>query len=164
MANAIYAATTPSHRSWSSAFATLQSAHHNSMQHQTVQQFLWIIRTDPALDDAIKQELIAAVSQQQPNGPNNNNVVLIASTKNPEGFRAAWCIADITVDTVWAGSLALVRSYYEAAAPRMVLETRCDADDAEATDFVELPHLRRTAILLLLASITRTKNLIILFL
>jgi hypothetical protein len=47
------------------------------------------------------------VATTQPHGPINNNVVLVASTKIPEGFR-------------------------------MVLETRCDADDAVATDFVEL--------------------------
>lgn len=102
-----------------------------SMQHQTVNQFLWIIRTDPELDETILRRLIEAVS-------NVPNAVLVGSNENPEGFRQAACVADITSDTVLAGSLELVRSFHEAAAAHTVLETRCDSDDAVSTDFVEL--------------------------
>jgi Putative rhamnosyl transferase len=102
-----------------------------SIQHQTVQHFLWIVRTDPALDPTLKVQLIAALS-------NVSNAVLVASNANPEGFRAQSCVADITTDTLLSGSLDMVRSYHEAAARQSVLETRCDADDAVAVDFVEM--------------------------
>jgi hypothetical protein len=101
-----------------------------SMQHQTVQNFLWIIRTDPALDSKVKLELIGSLSGL-------SNAVLVASNANPEGFRQQSCIADISADSLLSGNLALVHSYHEAAARHTVLETRCDADDALSIDFVE---------------------------
>lgn len=101
-----------------------------SIQHQSVNQFLWIIRTDPQLDVALLQQLIQAVSRVP-------NAVLVASNTNLEGFRGASCIADITAETVLAGSLSMVHSYHVAAASHAVLETRCDADDAISIDFVK---------------------------
>ena len=105
-----------------------------SLAQQSVQDFLWIIRTDPDLDPAIRDELIATVeSDAMP-----HNAILVASNENPEGFRGSSCVADITPETVMAGSLDLLRSYHRAADTHTVLETRLDADDALATDFVEL--------------------------
>jgi len=105
-----------------------------SLAQQSVQDFLWIIRTDPDLDPAIRDELVATVAGDgMP-----HNAILVASNENPEGFRGASCVADITPETVLAGSLDLLQSYHRAAGTHTVLETRLDADDALATDFVEL--------------------------
>lgn len=102
-----------------------------SMMHQTNSQFLWIVRTDPALDAALKRQLVDALSTVP-------NAVLVVSNDNPEGFRQEACVADITSQTLLVGSLAMVHSYHVAAATHRVLETRCDADDALSTDFVEV--------------------------
>lgn len=99
-----------------------------SLQKQTTQRFLWIIRTDPDLEASIRNDLIYSL-QSMP------NVVLVASNKNPEGFRGA--ISDITPDSVLVGSIDLVRSYHEAAETNRLLETRLDADDALASDYCE---------------------------
>jgi Putative rhamnosyl transferase len=109
-----------------------------SIQHQTVQQFIWIIRTDPLLHANLREQLIAAVSMVP-------NAVLVASNHNPEGWRCPHCISDITSDTVLVGSYDLVQSYYTAAATHVVLETRCDADDAVTVDFVELLQVSATS-------------------
>ena len=103
-----------------------------SMAHQTEQSFLWIIRTDPDLDSSIRTPLIQLLKDLPV------NVLLVASNENPEGFREGHCVADITADTVWVGSWPLLQSYHEAAATHTLLETRLDADDAVAVDFVEL--------------------------
>jgi Putative rhamnosyl transferase len=109
-----------------------------SILHQTLPHFLWIVRTDPQLHPALREPLVAAIATVP-------NAVLVASNDNPEGWRDAQCIADITASSVWAGSLDLVRSYHAAAATHAVLETRCDADDAVAVDLVELVQTSATA-------------------
>lgn len=109
--------------------ALFESMTVHSMQRQTVQEFLWIIRTDPDLDASLKSQLIRIVEKVP-------NAVLVASNENPEGFRNA--VSDITAETVLAGSLAAVESYHEAAHNHCVLETRLDADDAVAVDFCEI--------------------------
>jgi Putative rhamnosyl transferase len=102
-----------------------------SMRYQTVQQFLWIIRTDPQLHISILEPLITAIS-------NIPNAILVASNRNPEGFRDETCMSDITTETLLSGNMDYVMSYYHAAQTHTVLETRCDADDAISIDFVEL--------------------------
>ncbi len=102
-----------------------------SMRHQTQQQFLWIIRTDPRLHSSILQPFMETISLLP-------NAILVASNHNPEGFRDSSCISDITAQTLLVGSMEYVQSYYRAGQTHTVLETRCDADDAIAIDFVEL--------------------------
>jgi hypothetical protein len=121
-----------------------------SMRHQTVQSFVWIIRTDPDLDVRLKTQLIQALEQQ----PSRNNntiaghkhsdlqlpiVILVASNENPEGFRGNDAIADITEQSILVGkqSLEQVRHVHQLAQTQVLLESRLDADDAVAIDFVE---------------------------
>jgi hypothetical protein len=103
-----------------------------SLSHQTASNFLWIIRTDPALHPTLKRGLLGAVSHL-------DNVLVIASNYNPEGFRGSDAIANITNDSssVWAGSWDLLQSYHAAAQFRVVVESRLDADDALSTEFCE---------------------------
>jgi hypothetical protein len=103
-----------------------------SMANQTTPDFLWIVRTDPALHPSLKSGLLAAVQHL-------DNVMVIASNYNPEGFRDYHAIANITndQDSVWAGSWDLLKSYHDAAQTRMVVESRLDADDALSTEFCE---------------------------
>lgn len=102
-----------------------------SMRYQTQQQFLWIIRTDPQLHSSILQPLMETISTLP-------NAILVASNRNPEGFRDSSCISDITMETLLVGSMEYLQSYYREGQTHTVLETRCDADDAIAIDFVEL--------------------------
>jgi hypothetical protein len=102
-----------------------------SMRFQTQQQFLWIIRTDPQLHPSILVPLIETISLLP-------NAILVASNRNPEGFRDVSCISDVTTETLLVGSMEYLLSYYYAGQTHTVLETRCDADDAIAIDFVEL--------------------------
>ena len=101
-----------------------------SMLSQTSQQYLWIIRTDPQLHNELKTELLDTVR-------NVRNIVIVASNENPEGFREAGSIADITPGSVWSGSYQMVQDYHQAAQDRIVLETRLDADDGIAYGFVQ---------------------------
>ena len=109
-----------------------------SMQHQTLQQFLWIVRTDPHLHPVLLEQLKKALAPLP-------NAVLVASNNNPEGWRCPHCISDITEKSVLVGSFDLVRSYHSSATFHSVLETRCDADDAISVDFVELLQTSATS-------------------
>jgi Putative rhamnosyl transferase len=93
-----------------------------SMQQQTSQRFLWIIRTDPDLHAATLEQLKRLIVTMP-------NAVLVASNQNPEGFRGA-AIDDITEQSLLVGDLQLVRSYHNASITRRLIETRLDADDA----------------------------------
>jgi hypothetical protein len=107
-----------------------------SVVQQSQSEFLWIIRTDPNLDQSLRNELIAMVASY-------NNIVLVGSNENPEGFKGDGCIADLLSSSngqspIWAGSISTVQSFHEAARSHIVLETRLDADDALLLDFVEI--------------------------
>lgn len=101
-----------------------------SVTHQTSQDFLWIIRTDPQLNATIRQPL-EALLQDYP------YYVLVASNANPEGFRGDHAVADILPENVWSGSFELIQQYHQAAQSRIVLESRLDADDGIHHRFVE---------------------------
>jgi hypothetical protein len=103
-----------------------------SLRNQTTNDFLWIVRTDPALHPTLKSGLLVAVQDF-------GNVLVVASNFNPEGFRSDDSIANITndQDTIWAGSWDLLQSYHDAAQSRVVVESRLDADDALSKDFCQ---------------------------
>ena len=101
-----------------------------TMASQTSQDFLWIIRTDPLLNDTIKLPLLELLEPYP-------NFVLVASNSNPEGFRGAGAIADISPENVWSGSYGVIEDYHKAAQSRIVLESRLDADDGLHNSFVE---------------------------
>ena len=101
-----------------------------SIVKQTSQEFIWIIRTDPDLDQRVKEPLLDLLK-------GHPNYLLVASNENPEGFRHALAIEDITIDSLWSGDLHLLQQLHDAAQSRIVLETRLDGDDGLHTSFVE---------------------------
>lgn len=102
-----------------------------SVTSQTTQEFLWIVRADPDLEGEVREELIQTLAPFQ-------NIILVGSNDNAEGFRGPECIADITSSSLWSGSLELVQSYWKAAQTHTLLETRLDADDALLVDYFEM--------------------------
>lgn len=100
----------------------------SSLKHQTTHAFLWIIRTDPDLEAVLKDKLRLAVAGME-------NVVVIASNFNPEGFRDAGSIANITRQDVWVGSWDMLQAHHRAAQDRILIESRLDADDALNVEF-----------------------------
>jgi hypothetical protein len=101
-----------------------------SVIKQTSQDFIWIIRTDPMLNETIREPLVDMLTDC----PNH---VLVASNTNPEGFRGDSAVSDISRDVVWSGSYDLIHEYHHAAQTRIVLESRLDADDGIHLRFVE---------------------------
>jgi hypothetical protein len=95
---------------------------------QSSQDFVWIIRTDPMLNDTVKKPLVELLEPYP-------NFILVASNSNPEGFRSE--IVDISPETVWSGSYELIQEYHQAAQSRVLLESRLDADDGVHYEFVE---------------------------
>lgn len=100
-----------------------------SVMQQTQSEFLWILRADPALDADIREDLLRILAPY-------DNVIVAGSNDNPEGFRNAGCIADLT--DLWMGSVETLQSFWEASQTHPILETRLDADDALLVDFCDL--------------------------
>ncbi len=105
------------------------------VQQTTANELLWIIRTDPNLDTELRDTLFNMVQEY-------DNIILVGSNDNPEGFKCSDCIADMfhnsTFEPIWSGSIETVLSYWEAAQIYPLLETRLDADDALLLDYCEI--------------------------
>ncbi|CAJ1928195.1 unnamed protein product [Cylindrotheca closterium] len=106
-----------------------------TMTNQRNQEYLWIIRTDPELDQDVKAGLLTLLKNIQ-------NVVVVGSNEIRKGsvdmgFRSTDAISDITEESVFFGNMELVEAYYEAAKTKTLLETNLDADDGLATNFVK---------------------------
>lgn len=99
-----------------------------SLQGQTNQDFLWIIRIDPDLDQEIRRELVSLLEPLQ-------NVVVLASNENPEGFRGVEEYHDLHLYV--AGNWPLLQAYQKAAESHTALETRLDADDAMELELID---------------------------
>ena len=97
---------------------------------QSSKKFIWLIRADPDLDSSLKQALVELIRSYP-------NILLIGSNINPEGFRDHKSIADINLNSLWSGSLELLRRFHAEAARRTLIETRLDADDGLHYGFVE---------------------------
>lgn len=110
-----------------------------SLQRQTSQQFLWLIRTDPELNPELRESLVALVKDVP-------NIILLASNKYPDGFRYLSLEEDIT--SIWSGSAELLQSYHAASQTRVVLESRLDADDGLASNYMETIQRRAAATML----------------
>lgn len=108
-----------------------------SLNLQSSRNFLWVIRTDPALDDTLRQALLKTL-----NGVDNH--ILIASNENPNVQIQDLLAVDPSI--VWSGDLERAKSYLrlETQTPRKILESRLDADDALHLDFVD--HVQRVAL------------------
>ena len=95
-----------------------------SMAHQTNQNFLWIIRTDPKLDENLKSIMIDLLEPYP-------HFLLVASNTDLKGFRNTANMTDVlTPENIWSGNVTFLQKYHEAAQTNTVLETRLDADDA----------------------------------
>jgi hypothetical protein len=108
-----------------------------TMQHQSSQQFLWVIKTDPDLDPLILQELVTDL-QEYP------NFFLVASNVNyhiNEQFPGAWRggaeIQDLARSKIYTGNQTLLEMAMALQDQLPVLETRLDADDGLHLQFLE---------------------------
>ncbi len=112
---------------------TLQSLHLQSSRN-----FLWVIRTDPHLDAALRQSLLESLSIV-------DNHLLIASNENPNVQSHDITSVDPTI--VWSGDLERAKRYLRQetnAQTNIILESRLDADDALHVDFVQ--HVQGVAL------------------
>ena len=99
----------------------------STIRQQTNQQFIWIIRADPDLDNRVKQPLISSLQNQ-------SNIFLLGSNDN---HRCAIRSSLILTEEVWSGDEALLQRYHDAAKERrFVVETRLDADDGLPLNFI----------------------------
>jgi hypothetical protein len=108
-----------------------------TMQHQSSQQFLWIIKTDPGLDPLILQELVTDL-QDYP------NFFLVASNVNyrinkqfPGAWRGGAEIQDLTRSQIYTGNQTLLLTAMALRDQLPVLETRLDSDDGLHVQFLE---------------------------
>jgi len=122
-----------------------------TMLEQTSQNFLWIIRTDPALNTLLKTKLLDMIGYHP-------NILLVASNANHEGWRGHGAI-EFNASHVWAGSYDLAVHFHEAAQTSIVLETRLDADDGLHSYFVE--NIQSQALEYLDTSIDSVDNVIV---
>ena len=108
-----------------------------SINLQSSRNFLWVIRTDPTLDDALRTPLLEALSSVE-------NHLLIASNENPN--IQIHEILNVDPSMIWSGDWNRARTYLESvkSTPKKILESRLDADDALNVDFVE--HLQEVAV------------------
>lgn len=107
-----------------------------SMVHQSTQNFLWIIKTDPNLDPVLLEEMIQTLKPYP-------NIYLVASNINfmirdmhgrqPEGhsWRDGAEIKDLLVEdhTIYTGNRTRLYQAMVQKDRQVVLETRLDADD-----------------------------------
>ena len=106
-----------------------------SILHQSTQQFLWIIKTDPHLDAVLLDELIQTLAPYP-------NIYLVASNVNymirdthaPPGSGHSWRdgaeIRDLlAAEHIYTGNLTRLYQAMVQKDRQVVLETRLDADD-----------------------------------
>lgn len=100
-----------------------------SIISQTNPDFVWVIRTDPDLDQTIRDPLIKILEQVP-------QAVLVASIENPKGFRNGAGLTDVTEQNVWVGEIDTLHRAHRASQSRIVVSTRLDADDGLERHFV----------------------------
>lgn len=115
-----------------------------TMIGQTSSQFLWIIKTDPQLDDALLQGLREALAPYP-------HFYLVASNSNfrinrqfPGAWRGRAEVADLSQSLVYTGDRTRLEAAMALSEDLIVLETRLDADDGLHRHFVE--QLQATAV------------------
>ncbi len=116
-----------------------------SLLAQTSNNFLWVIRVDPKLND----EIIGRIKQRI---SHRNNIILLGSNHNPEGMGRDNCDFDQFLGPernqndneqagiVFSGNVTLLKEAFEISADSsssILLETRLDADDALHKMYVE---------------------------
>ena len=114
-----------------------------SILGQTGQNFVWIIRVDPNLNEEILKRIRHRISHRE-------NIILIGSNHNPEGmgrdnsdfdhFLGAGRNENESTGKVLGGNATYMKEVFESSAERsttVLLETRLDADDALHKMYVE---------------------------
>jgi len=105
-------------------------------QHDTP-PFLWIIKTDPDLDESLVKELVSLIEPYP-------FIYLVASNANygigvnPGGWRGSEAGNDVLRSHVYSGNMTLLRQAHAARDTRAVLETRLDADDGLHVKLLEI--------------------------
>ena len=99
-----------------------------TMIHQTSQSFLWIIKTDPNLDESIRTDLVSLL-KPYPNfylvGSNHNYQI----GQGPGSWRDGSEGEDILTSTIYTGNIKWLLQAHALRSERPILETRLDADD-----------------------------------
>mmetsp|Transcript_3513 Transcript_3513/g.5355 ORF Transcript_3513/g.5355 Transcript_3513/m.5355 type:complete len:431 (+) Transcript_3513:139-1431(+) len=101
-----------------------------SIVAQTSKRFLWIIRTDPNLNPTLRKSLVELLVPYP-------NFLLVGSNSNPEGFRHAYAVKDITNSSLFSGSLEVLQRFHDVSQSRILIESRLDADDGLHFRFVD---------------------------
>ncbi|KAL7578942.1 hypothetical protein ACA910_006912 [Epithemia clementina (nom. ined.)] len=103
-----------------------------SMLQQSNQQYLWLIWTDPSLEDELSRELVSLVS----NIP--NTLILAAYNEQESNLRNlyGYDLNDLGRHVI-SGDIRLLSAYHEASQSHILVETDLDADDAFSKTFVE---------------------------
>jgi Putative rhamnosyl transferase len=101
-----------------------------TMQQQTSQQFLWIIKTDPDLDQSILKKMVQLL-QPFP------NAYLVGSNGNYLHWRNGGQGRDLADHRVYTGNRTLLKAAMALEMQLPVLETRLDADDGMHVQYIE---------------------------
>ena len=111
-----------------------------SMARQSIQKYLWIIKTDPNLDADLLQDMVDALSPYP-------NFYLVGSNVNfrvNEQFPGAWRdgaeVQDLSRSKVYTGNQTLLEramALHKTSDPYPVIETRLDADDGLHFQYLE---------------------------
>jgi hypothetical protein len=118
-----------------------------TMVHQSTQNFVWLIKTDPDLDIQIRRQM-EELLQPYPNffliGTNRN--FLIANQK--EGGQGAWRGGiegrDVLKAPIYTGHVPLLQHAHDSEYSKIVLQTRLDADDGLTDGYLQ--HVQSTAL------------------
>eukprot|EP00522_Entomoneis_paludosa_P001350 CAMPEP_0172474848 /NCGR_PEP_ID=MMETSP1065-20121228/69569_1 /TAXON_ID=265537 /ORGANISM="Amphiprora paludosa, Strain CCMP125" /LENGTH=500 /DNA_ID=CAMNT_0013233039 /DNA_START=111 /DNA_END=1613 /DNA_ORIENTATION=+ len=98
-----------------------------SFREQSTKEFLWIIFTDPELDESILNELKGLIKYDK-------NILLVGMNHGFHDFRSdAWMTG---IETVFSGEIQMLKDYHVAAQNHVYLETRIDMDDSMYQDFM----------------------------
>lgn len=111
-----------------------------SVLAQTNQNFIWIIRVDPSINEEIIVRMRQLVGESR-----RDNILILGSLRNPEGMGRDDHDFDHflgleSTGKVFCGNITLARDAFEMSAARsssVLLETRLDADDAIHRMFVD---------------------------
>jgi len=121
-----------------------------TMTNQTSQDFLWIIKVDPHLEENLEsrakvlEPLLETIRVQE-----NNNIYVVASNYNfnMEGHKGSWRdgqegeellqVDPSTRAKVYTGDMDLLKRVFELREVLPVLETRLDADDGLNLKYLE---------------------------
>ena len=115
----------------------------STMIHQTSQDFLWIIKTDPNLDEEIRAALVEMLKPYP-------NYFLVGSEHNyligheVGAWRGGIEGEDLLKSTIHTGDFELLRRAHAVQNDRIILETRLDADDGLVTGYLE--YVQKTAL------------------